>query len=179
MGTIILPCCGCPTWVEKALAKVAQFDDDSTPAQDPEEFRQEVEQAVASIPFRDEGRIINPEEWGKKRKRPRALAQSIKNKAQKGVRMATEGYHNGIPVQSIIAALGAQGLVPVNENGERWQGMLAGAALCGSEEAKNQNAHIQLAAMGPDGKWELTTFWLYLSYCLLDSGRYEIICYLS
>ena len=100
MGTIITPCCACPTWVDKALAKVSQFEEleMNQDQPDPESFRREIDDAVASVSFQDVTQFINPTEWGKKGKRPVALPQGVKNRAQKGVQSAVKGFHISLPV---------------------------------------------------------------------------------
>ena len=175
----ITPCCSCPSWVERALSKVAQFEDDDVQVQDPDEFRKEVERDIAKVKFKNVGRFINLADWGKGKKRPISVPQGQKNKAQKALYEATKGYHPGMPTEAILEALALYGFVPVGEDGEKWSGMLIGSAKCGSEEAKDQRVSLPTVMMGADGKWGMTNMYLSISYCKMPSGRYEVVSYLS
>jgi hypothetical protein len=57
--------------------------------------------------------------------------------------------------------------------------MLLGGAECGSEEARKQYANIPIAGKNAEGKWCMTTDSLHLQWCRMQSGKYEVVCYLS
>jgi len=180
MANPISRCCLTPSWVERALARVAQFDDEEPVVPTSEEFGREVEQAVAEVPFRDITRFVNMSDWGKGGgRRPVSLPQGVKNRAGKAVYEATKGYHGAIPANAILSALAKHGLAAVDDDGMKWQGMLAGSAECGSEEAKGQSTRARIVTSDAEGRWSLTNTWMSLSYCRMPSGRYEVTCYLS
>jgi hypothetical protein len=121
-----------------------------------------------------------PDEWGKKGKRPVAVSPGVRKRVSNGLYEVTKGYHKEIPLEGIFLALAQGGLVPVQEDGHRWSGMLVGGAECGSTEAASQHAELPLATRGSDGKWSLTTTVLSLRWCKMSvSGNYEITCYLA
>ena len=207
MGLIITSCFNCPVWIEKALAKVARFDDfgdDETFGIDVEiddlsEIAQEAKKARADYERRKKienaqakaealkaardvdisGQLINPTEWGKGGKRPIAVKPSVKSRAQKGVYAVTKGLHPSIPLDEIFDALKVQGLIPIQEDGYKWSGWISGGHECGSDEARSQNMSLPLVTKNADGQWALTTLYLYMSHCTTSSGKYEVVCYVS
>ena len=171
--------CNClPLWVETALLRTAQFEEELE-ISDPESFAREVDNALAEIPFSGTEKFVNMQEWGKGGKRPKALPQGVKSRAGKSIYEATKNYHDNLPVDAIMSALAKHNLVAINEDGTKWQCMLGGNAECGTPEAANQRTTAQIATQDADGNWMLTTTWLSLSYCRMPSGRYEVVCYLS
>ena len=84
-----------------------------------------------------------------------------------------------MPVGQLFNALRDLGLEALQEDGTPWSGFLVGGAECGSEKAANQRANFPLAAKQEDGSYRLTKVALILSWCVMPSGKYEIIGYLS
>lgn len=204
MGTAITPCCGLPGWIERALFKASQFDDfdDALGVEnfhDPQDIVEEADKAIADY-TRDEktrreiekkeaeraareaelsGQLVNPGEWGKGGKRPMGIGQAVKNKVQKSIYAIAKGWHSRIPIGEIFDALFEYGLIPIQEDGYRWEGMLIGGHECGSEGARNQFANLPTVARDANGKWALTTSYLHLTWCKMHGGKYEVVCYLS
>jgi hypothetical protein len=177
MPTRITRCCERPDWIDRALAKAAQFDDEPQEP-DADALRMDVERQIEAVPFRDVTRFVNPAEWGKGGRRPVSLPQGVKNRAGKAVYESTRGYHSSMPSNAILSALARHGLAAIDENGEKWLGLLVGTAECGSEGARDQVARARIVAQDGD-RWVLTNTWLALSYCMMPSGNYEVTCYLS
>ena len=75
-------------------------------------------------------------------------------------------YHYSIPLIDIFEELDRYNLSAVDEDGEPWQGMLLGA---------DSRTTIEVIDM-ETGKYFCT---LYLSWYKMESGRYEIVSYIS
>ena len=182
MGTPITSCCQPSDWVEKALLKAAQFDEDFYGADDTESedephapMPQSVVDELNKIHEDMNSQFVNPA----KKQRQIGVNHSAKAKAQKKIYEVTKGYHKKIPLAEIFAALDESGLVPVQEDGYRWNGVLVGAAECGTPEARNQMATIDIATKDASGKWGMANVALQISWCRMNSGSYEVVCYLG
>ena len=101
------------------------------------------------------------------RDKPVTLKQSIRNKINKAVRWINRDFHDAIPLNKIFEAMNAVGVTAVDEAGDPWQGL-----LCGREGralfdlAMNDGTPIKNAA-------------LFISWYKMDSGRYEMVVYVS
>ena len=87
-----------------------------------------------------------------------------------------------IPLDRIFWALRKNGLIPLQEDGTPWSGMLMGAKECGPD-AIDQQAHFPLAIMSDNdtGNWSMTNAGVHLSWCLLNTNprSYEIVVYMG
>ena len=85
------------------------------------------------------------------------------------------------PGQDILG-LRKNGLIPLQEDGTPWSGMLMGAKECGPD-AIDQQAHFPLAIMSDNdtGNWSMTNAGVHLSWCLLNTNprSYEIVVYMG
>jgi len=88
-------------------------------------------------------------------------------------------YHTEIPLQSIFDICRKENVIAIQEDGTPWSGFLTGGAECGSEKAKNQNAKFDLAIQGVDGEYVPAENMIILNWCKMQSGKYEIVCYVS
>ena len=207
MSNPITSCCHCPDWVHKALMSVAQFDyndpddmlldhvehdspshirDQAKTLIDKHKQEQKKKQEQAEIEAKNtakqmelSGQLIDPSQWGKGKRRPVGIKPSMKNKAQKAVHAVVKGWHQEIPLDEIFDAVINNGLVPIQEDGYKWAGMLMGGKACGTEEARDQHATFPLVTKQDDGQWALTTTYLILNWCTMESGKYEVVCYVS
>jgi len=164
MSKIITQCSICPDWIENALTKIAQSNDTNQP--DLIETNQLPEQ------------LIDPVEWANGTKKPVNIHPSVRKIVHDAISDITTHYHKQIPLGDIFNVLANNNLIPIQEDGTRWSGLLIGGHECGTEKAKDQRANIPLV-MKNKGEWSLTTSDLILSYCKMPSGNYEIVCYLS
>ena len=57
--------------------------------------------------------------------------------------------------------------------------MLVGGAECGSDESSQQVANFDLAFSQNGGLEPIANAALYLSWCKMPSGRYEVVSYVS
>lgn len=87
-------------------------------------------------------------------------------------------YHQQIPLQSIFNILKENNVMPIQEDGTYWNGMLIGGKECGEEGTKDQVANIGLA-IEVNGQYIPCKNSLYLSWCKMPSGKYEIVSYIS
>ena len=89
-----------------------------------------------------------------------------------------KGIRQRIPLGDIFTALRKAGVVPVQEDGREWEGMLCGA----KGQARIDVAPVKTAVRKQDGL-EFEPFdnaLLCLSwYRMEESGRYETVAYLS
>ena len=181
MSHEITGCCAAPRWLPPGM-RLADIDDDLEIDQD--DVDQEALDSVRGMPpdqpLTEAGQqLLNPDDWGKGGKRPIAVNQSAKRRAAKLIYEAMKGWHDSIPLSDVFLALSWEGLVPIQEDGTRWAGVLAGGAECGSDEARGQHADIPIAGKNANNLWCMTTAMLHLSWCKMHSGRYEVVCYLS
>ncbi len=91
---------------------------------------------------------------------------------------AIGNYHSQIPLDKIKEILKTNSVIMVQEDGTPWSGFLMGKAECGTEDAKKQYADIDLA-FKKDNNYILSNNTLHVSWCLMPSGRYEVVCYIS
>jgi hypothetical protein len=117
--------------------------------------------------------------------RGRPLQKTDKNEISKFLGDVSRKYWDHIPLQEIFDKLDSHGVVPLQEDGTRWQGMLLGDKECGSPGSETQRAHFRLAFRQPDGKWTLSSNCILLLWCRLFGRenaidkRYEIVTYVS
>ena len=111
--------------------------------------------------------------------RARAVPRSAKNRINKVINRVTKGFLESIPLGTIFAAMKNEGLIAVQEDGTMWDGMLVGGAECGTEGARDQVATFTLAMRTDDGGHVKASAGLYLSWCKMSSGKYDVVCYLS
>lgn len=112
--------------------------------------------------------------------KPRSVPPKVRRKVTDKLHALTSGYLDDIPLAEIFAALDDHGLIPLQEDGTRWAGMLLGNAEAGTERANDQRASIALA-YAPAGHPELPVlapYWLHLTWCTVGS-RYEVVAYLN
>lgn len=188
MTSIVTACCGIPGWMERSLLKESQFGDEDDVMPDYHSEQEAVMEEVSAIPstkikaYYEEmsKQLVNPDEWGKKGKRLIGVSQAVRSRVSKKIYDVTKGYHKAIPVDGIFEALSNEGLVPIQEDGYRWSGLLLGTAECGTEDARKQVANFEIATVDANGKWGMANMWLHLAWCRMSpSGNYEIVCYLS
>jgi hypothetical protein len=82
-------------------------------------------------------------------------------------------------LQGIFDALKVEGIVPLQEDGTEWSGFLAGGAECGSDETRHQVANIDLGIQRDGQLLLVPNTSLYISWCVMQSGKYEVIAYVS
>ena len=87
-------------------------------------------------------------------------------------------YHDKIPLGSIFDILKNNGVMPIQEDGTYWSGMLIGGKECGEEGTKDQVALIDLA-INVNGQYLPCKQGLSLSWCKMPSGKYEIVAYVN
>ena len=79
-------------------------------------------------------------------------------------------YWEAIPLDDIFDDLAQYGLVPVQEDGTPWSGFLVG---------REGQAHIPFARE-VDGVWQVVNnSVLFLNWYKMESGRYELVMYLT
>ena len=109
-----------------------------------------------------------------------AIPQSIKNKINKKIH-GLGNYHSSIPINEIFNICKEYNVIPIQENGAKWEGFLIGGAECGSEEAKNQqvlfNITFKINEEYMPSKNNISLSWCKLSS--RDESNYEIVCYIS
>ena len=105
-----------------------------------------------------------------------AIKPAIKSKMNNEINSIVHGFHDKIPLSPIFAVLEKLGYQAVQEDGTPWSGMLVGGAECGSEGSRNQVATIDLVRKEDNAPMNNA---LYLSWCKMPSGRYEVVCYVS
>jgi len=81
-------------------------------------------------------------------------------------KLTTNVYFFKIPIDDIFTILKKQSLIPVQEDGTAWDGI-----LCGD----SGKAPIEI---GFHGKL-VSNSHLLLTWYKIDSGKYEIVCYMS
>ena len=103
---------------------------------------------------------------------------SAKEKRQVNIKIhgITTGYHDKIPLQDLFDALAEIGVHAVQEDGTPWKGMLIGGAECGDERTHNQVVNFDLVRTADNSGLNNA---LYLSWCKMPSGRYEVVSYVS
>ena len=107
------------------------------------------------------------------------LPSQIRNTLNNGIHPITQGYHDQIPLNDIFNILSQNNIQAVQEDGTPWTGFLMGNAECGSDEAASQRVHFDLAFRSENGLVPITNASLFLSWCTMQSGKYEINAYVT
>ena len=107
----------------------------------------------------------------------KSIPANIKSKINKAI-YNLGNFHIEIPLKTIFTICEQNGVVPLQEDGTYWNGMIIGGADCGSNEAKEQIAHFDMAFKA-DNEYVPSNNMLSLSWCKMPSGKYEIVCYIS
>ena len=184
MANVVTSCVKIPSWISSVFSKIAQFDvNEFDYIENNEDVRtnpveDEVRKFYQDVPTQ----VINKQEWVKGGgRRPIAVNQSAKNRANKAIHKITQEYRESIPLNDILLALSREGFVPLDENGSRFgHGMLVGDAECGTQEALNQRVSMKLAVKNEDGMWCMTTSAIHISWCTLhNSKKYEVVAYIG
>jgi hypothetical protein len=88
-------------------------------------------------------------------------------------------FHTDIPLKTIIDICQKHKVIVMQEDGKKWSGFLIGGAECGSKEAEKQIAHFDLAFYTEDRDYIPANNTLNLAWCVMGSGKYEVVCYLA
>lgn len=175
----ITPCSERVNWIDLSLMRMAQYDLSNDSSLDAEDTNTIGNPIRSDTPENPDYQLIEPSDWGNGGKRYLSLPQKTRSQINKKISLITNSYLKDIPLQEIFDLLELNNIIPVQEDGTKWGGFLMGNAGCGSEKAKNQNATIPLVMKNPDGKWSMINSNLFLSWCTMNSGKYDIVCYLS
>ena len=109
----------------------------------------------------------------------KAVTQTAKNRINKSIH-TLGNFHEQIPLRQIFDICKENDIIPVQEDGKVWGGMLIGGAECGSDEARQQQAEFNVAVKNEDGRYVFVgNNILRLSWCKMGSGKYEIVAYIS
>jgi hypothetical protein len=86
-----------------------------------------------------------------------------------------------IPLDRILWALRKNDLVPLQEDGTVWSGMLMGEKECGAPGSEDQYADFPLAKLTSDGELHITNASVHLTWCLFNSNTrsFEIVVYMG
>lgn len=114
-------------------------------------------------------------DMGGKRK---SLSPSVKSKINKMIH-ALGNFHKEIPLDQIFTICGQNGVVVIQEDGTKWSGFLMGNGECGSDKAVNQRADFDLAVKLEDGTYVPANNMLHMTWCVMGSGKYEVVAYIS
>jgi hypothetical protein len=110
--------------------------------------------------------------------RRRAIGSTAKNRANRSIHELTKKLCDAIPLKGIFDALVANGMIPVDDDGSQWSGMLIGGRDCGDPEGASQRADISLAAVLPDYTVFPANVMLHISWCKIGD-RYEVTAYVG
>ena len=108
------------------------------------------------------------------------LKQNIKSKINKDINSFLKPtYFKTVPTEELFKILEKHGLVPVQEDGTYWSGMLLG----GSKRTEQVNFNLATASSKNDKgiyEDEITNAMLVMTYYQVQpNGKYEIVAYIS
>ena len=83
------------------------------------------------------------------------------------IRHASRGILDNIPISNISDILERWGLMLVQEDGTKWSGFLCGVDGAATIDIATEHGEIIKNSM------------LYIQWHKYDTGRYDIVCYLS
>jgi len=108
--------------------------------------------------------------------KPKRATQGEKKQWHNAIEQAigTSSYFEQIPLGPMMEALKQFGVTTVQEDGTDWSGLFIGGAECGDPKASSQNAKLELARNG-----ELVNAELYMTWCKMPSGSYEVVWYIT
>ena len=113
------------------------------------------------------------------RLKEKAIKPSIKKRINKYIH-SLGNYHISIPLQDIFDECKRNGVVALQEDGATWSGLLVGGAECGTDTAKdNQKTYFQLGVQQENGEYVPSKNTLYLTWCKMPSGKYEIVSFIG
>ena len=93
------------------------------------------------------------------------LPNKVRNNINIQLQELGKRYYEKIPLQDIFSVLEKENIIPVAEDGTYWSGLLCG---------RNDVAYINLKKLG-----EKVNSFLVLMWYKMDSGKYEIVSYIS
>jgi len=160
---------------DKAAASALAYEHDKEPENSPEAIRRNMNAFYA------DSQSISPDAPNFAvdiRKKGKSIPANIRRKINNAIH-DLGNYHQEIPLQNIFDICKQYDIVPLQEDGTVWSGFLIGGKECGSEEAKDQIAHFDLAIRGEGGKYIPANNMICLTWCKMTSGKYEIVCYVS
>jgi len=105
-----------------------------------------------------------------------SIKQGILRRIGEEINAITRDYHKQIPFRQIQEVIDKYGYQLVQEDGTPWSGFLMGGAECGSAEASQQQATIDIVRK-EDGMQMRNS--LVLMWCKMPSGSYEVTAYVS
>jgi hypothetical protein len=110
--------------------------------------------------------------------RARAIPAGAKNRMNKKIHSFTKGLQVGVRIDEMFEAIKEEGAIPIQEDGTPWAGMLIGGGECGSDQAREQRASIELVIEVDDVFFPATSM-LHLTWCQSPSGKYEVVAYVG
>ena len=105
------------------------------------------------------------------------LPSSTRTQLNNAIHGLTQGYHQGIPLGKITEALKKKGAVILQEDNTEWSGMLTGREgkmtvdMAPISSGVDQHGHKVYTPY--------TNTMLVLTWHKMESGKYEVVCYVS
>lgn len=96
----------------------------------------------------------------------KTLTPALRRKVNKDLFPLGAEYHREIPLDAVFEVLNKHGVIPLQEDYTYWSGFLTG---------RTGKASIELGWSGG----LIVNSVLFLSWYKMESGKYELICYLT
>lgn len=111
------------------------------------------------------------------RKKRKPIPSPRRNAIQKILSELGRNSHNEVPIDQVFAALEANNVVALQEDGTKWAGFISTCGECGTENG-GKPVIMELAVKTETG-YEPANVWLTMTLCTLGSGRIEFVGYLA
>lgn len=111
------------------------------------------------------------------RNKRKAIPASKKRAIQNVLSELGRSYHESVPIDQIFQALESNDVIPLQEDGTKWAGMIGSCGECGTTQGGSPIL-LELATKTEEGYYPATN-WLAMTVCTMQSGRLEFVGYLS
>ena len=145
---------------------------------DSPEWAAAVQSRVSGIKAEIEAVTIRPDQVLARNGRGFKLPTKQRSAISKAIHGAGKGYYKELPFKKIFEALSENGARAVLDPAEWAQKFVEGHAKCGSSEADSQRGNFEIAIENA-GRWVLANLYLAINWCVMTSGNYEIVAYIS
>lgn len=142
------------------------------------EWEQVIQQRVSEVQADLTSTTVRPDQTLTRNGRGIKILQRQKSAIQKAVHAIGTKYHQELPFGQIFKVLQDNGVAAIMDPAEWANRFVRETAECGSEEANSQHGNFEIAIENA-GRWAPANLFLAVVWCVMPSGNYEIVAYVS
>lgn len=109
-----------------------------------------------------------------------SIVAGKKSRANRRISEICRNHYPRIPWDEIVAAMKAENIVPLQEDGTKWAGMIGSQGECGSAKASQAPMRFALCwKLDATGEYVMANNFLIMTACTMPSNNLEIVAYIS